>query len=491
MSTSSSHLEPRVQAIMRAMGPPTWRFPLLMSIAALGFAWGAFAYFVQLRDGLAVTGLNRPVYWGFYMSNFVFFIAISFGGTLVSAVLRLAGADWRHPITRAAEGLTVAALLVGAPQVIIDMGRPEQLLQVFAHPNPMSPILWDIVAISLYFVASLVFLYIPLIPDLSYCRDHLPNASPLRRRIYGALALGWRGSPRQLERMHRWLGIMAVALIPIAVLVHSVLAWVFSTTVQPGWHSTILAPYFVLGALFSGTGAVIVLLGILRRTLKLELVLRPEHFKRLGRALICISLVWAYFTFTEFLTSYCGQEPVEMAVLQSKLSGPFSGPFWAMIVLCLPVPLLLLLTRRNAIGGAVLAGLSVNVGLWLERYLIVVPTLTTSRTLGTATLYSPTWVEWGILLGSFSGMFLFYGVFTRLVPVVSIWELSPSETVPSLDVVAERRAATRRRASARRRTRRTTEKREQEKVPAGLPVAPATSYARSARSSKPPVCTPV
>jgi Ni/Fe-hydrogenase subunit HybB-like protein len=396
---------------------------LLMPIVAVA----AFAYARQLTTGLSVTGLNRPVYWGMYITNFVFFIGISHAGTLVSAILRVFGAEWRRPITRAAEAITVFALLLGTGSIFIDMGRPDRALNILRYARFESPLVWDVSAVTVYLTASVTYLYLPLIPDLAILRDR-PGLSPWRLWLYTKLSLGWTGTPRQKHRLERLIGVMAVLIIPIAVTVHTVVSWVFAMTVQPMWHSTIFGPYFVIGAIFSGIATLIIVMALLRRAFKLHAYITPQHFSNLGMLLLIFAFLWAYFTFSEYLTEFYGNEPAGMRVLFSKLTEEFSPIFWAMWLFNFIIPFVVLSNRRTrTVTGTVITSVFVNVGMWLERYNIVVPTLTRPRLPAPVASYLPTWVEWAILLGSIAMFALLYILFSKVFPIISIWEVREGE----------------------------------------------------------------
>jgi molybdopterin-containing oxidoreductase family membrane subunit len=382
--------------------------------------WGAVAYWTQFDRGLGVTGLHQPVSWGFYVTNFVFFIGISHAGTLISAILRLSKAEWRRPVTRMAEVITVMVLFIGAGQILVDLGRPDRLMNVIRHGRYQSPLLWDATSISAYLTASLLYLYIPMIPDIAILRDRLEK----RKLLYTVLALGWTGSERQQRVLNRAIAVMAVLVIPIAVSVHSVVSFVFSMTLQPMWHSTIFGPYFVVGAIFSGIAALIVAMIVFRKAYGLEGYLKPIHFRYLGQLLLIMSLLWFYFTFAEYLTGYYGGEPEEMKVFWAKLTGSFAPFFWAMALTNFVIPLLCLVRlSRRTVGKVLTASLSVLVGMWLERFIIVVPTLSQPRLPFGEGAYWPTWVEWGETAGSFALFALCYLLFTKLFPVISIWEI--------------------------------------------------------------------
>jgi len=397
-----------------------------VAILSLGVLWGAVAYAVQLNEGLGVTGLHQPVSWGFYVTNFVFFIGISHAGTLISAILRLSRAEWRRPITRMAEVITVMVLFIGAGQILVDLGRPDRVMNVIRHGRYQSPLLWDATSISAYLTASLIYLWLPMIPDIAILRDRLGK----RKFFYTVLALGWQGTERQHKVLNRAIAVMAVLVIPIAVSVHTVVSFVFSMTLQPMWHSTIFGPYFVVGAIFSGIAALIVAMLIFRKAYGLQDYLRPIHFRYLGQLLLVMSLLWFYFTFTEYLTGYYGGEVEEMKVFWGKFWGPFSPFFWGMVLANFIIPLFCLVRlERQTIGKVLTASLSVVVGMWLERFIIVVPTLSYPRLPFPQGIYWPTWVEWGETAASFALFALFYLLFTKVFPIISIWEIQEGREV--------------------------------------------------------------
>jgi Ni/Fe-hydrogenase subunit HybB-like protein len=398
---------------------------ILVAVGLLAvIAFGAFAYSLQLRDGLGVTGANRPVAWGFYIIDFVFFIAISYGGTLTSAILRILHAEWRRPITRLAEVITVCGIMIGGLNVVLDLGRPDRALYLFFFPHFRSPLLWDLTSISLYMAFSFVYLYLPMIPDMALLRDHVTNLPAWQKRLYKTLSLGWTGSAEQHHRLERIIDGMAVVMIPLAVMVHSVLSWIFGMTVRPMWHSTIFAPYFVMGAVYSGLAALIIAMAIVRRAFHLEDYLKPRHFTNMGLILLAMTMTWLYFTIAEYLTVFYGNEPAEMAVFQAKFTGEFAWLFWSQVLLCAVVPLVIIIPRQlRTITGLVVAGIAVNVGMWLERFLIVIPTLTRPRLPYGIGSYSPTWIEWAVFAACAAALILLVLVFTRLFPIVSIWEV--------------------------------------------------------------------
>ncbi|MBI1746503.1 MAG: polysulfide reductase NrfD [Acidobacteria bacterium] len=395
-------------------------FYLVVATLLAVAGWGFYAWTRQLEEGLCVTGLNRPVYWGFYITNFVFFIGISHAGTLISAILRLCHAEWRRSITRAAEVITVLVLFFGVGNIIMDLGRTDRLLNVVLHGQFRSPLLWDVTSVSIYLTASSIYLYLPLIPDIAMLRDRGMKF----KWLYRMLALGWSGTESQHRILNRAISIMAIAVIPIAISVHTVVSWVFAMTVQPMWHSTIFGPYFVAGAIFSGIAALIIAMALIRKAYHLEAYLKPIHFNHLGTLLFVMTLLWFYFTFAEHLTSYYGAEPAHMAVFWMKVSGKFAWAFWTMVVTCFVIPFVILCNRwTRTVSGTVIASVSITIGMWLERFTIVVPTLANPRLPYEKGIYHPTWVEVSITAGCVAAFILLYILFTKLFPIVSIWEV--------------------------------------------------------------------
>ena len=391
---------------------------------------GASAYGVQLVRGLAVTALRDYVSWGLYVTNFVFFIGVSHAGTLISAILRVTHAEWRRPITRMAEAITVFALLVGAPMVIIDMGRPDRMHYIFLYGRLSSPILWDVCSIATYITGSVLYLYIAMIPDMALLAVSPQAAERLsvRFRLYRALALGYRGTAEQRRLLDRALATMAVIIIPVAVSVHTVVSWIFGMTLRPGWHSTIFGPYFVIGAIFSGTAAIITAMAAFRWAYGLQVYLTYRQFRNLGTLLLALNLLYIYFTLSEYLTSWYGSESADRRLIDILMGPGGSGTaFWSWAVLGLALPAVaLMLPTRTSIIPIVTASVLVNLGMWVKRYLIVVPTLMTpyipAETAGITLHYWPSWIEWTITAGAFAFFLLLFTLFSRVFPIVSIWE---------------------------------------------------------------------
>jgi len=416
--------------LWRPLAGVSRRYLAVVSLLLAITLWGLFCWGYQLHQGIGVAGIRRPVFWGFYLVNFVFWIGISHAGTLISAILRLTEAQWRKPVTRAAEAITVFALMIGGMFPIIHLGRAWIFYWLIPYPNSRllwpnfrSPLLWDLTAISTYLTGSTIYLFLPLIPDVAQLADH---ATGLRRRLYRALSLGWTGSDREWHALERAMKLMAAMILAVAVSVHTVVAWDFSMAIAPMWHSTIFGPYFVVGAIFSGIAALLLVMSFIRRAMHLEAYLTPHHFDNLAKLLLLMSLLWLYFSFAENLTVWYGNEPKEMNVFGARTRGTFSVYFWTMVFCNFVVPFVLLgIKRLRTIRTATIASIAVLIGMWLERYIIIVPTLAVTRLGAVSGSYSPTWVEISITTATFAVMALLYLLFAKVFPIVSVWEFEP------------------------------------------------------------------
>ena len=418
--------------LLRPLVETSWRFWLLVAVLGSIVATGLGTWAYQMYRGFGMTGINMPIYWAFYITTFVFWIGISHAGTLISAILRLVNAGWRRPVTRCAEVITAFALMIGAMFPIIHLGRPWLFFWLMPYPNQRmiwpnfrSPLVWDFFAISTYLTGSLLFLLLPMIPDLALVRD---KTTGWRHRVYGVLALGWQGTPKQWHRLESAMQIMAIAIIPVAVSVHTIVSFDFSMAPVPMWHSAIFGPYFVAGAIFSGIAALIIAMAALRRFLHLEEYLHPVHFQNLGKLMLMMSLLWTYFIFNERLTVWYGNASAEREVFLVTQRGSFAPLFWTMVACNFAIPFVILSIKKlRTITGCVIASFTVVIGMWLERFLIVVPSLGHKYLPYTWGHYRPRPVEIIIVASTFAAMVLLYVLFSKLVPIISIWELKVGE----------------------------------------------------------------
>jgi len=414
--------------ILTPMTRTGWKFWATVIPLSVIFLWSVLAFGWQYHWGLGETGMGHPVSWALYLVNFVFFIGISHAGALVSAVLRITHAGWGTPFGRAAEAVTVFSLAAGPTNILFDLGRSVRFYWVALHAQFKSPLLWDFTCITTYFTVSLIFLYVLMVPDIGLLRDRFPG----RRWLYRPLSLGWTGTEKQWSTLGKIIRFLCIAVIPIAVSVHTVVSWVFGMQTQPMWHSTIFAPYFVVGAIYSGIAAIIVVTIALRKVYHLEDYLKPYHFNNMGLLLLTFTLLWAYFTFAEHLTVGYGGGPAELAVLWSKLTGKYALLFWIMVTLCFVIPFPILIFKRT-LPGLLVSSICIIIGMWIERYTIIIPSFIEPRLPYARGDYMPSWVEWSMTAGLLAGFTLAFVLFSKFFPVISIWETEKEERNRSIN----------------------------------------------------------
>ncbi|MBI4289489.1 MAG: polysulfide reductase NrfD [Chloroflexi bacterium] len=421
------HFRERLERVALApLAHSGWRYFLWVFFLAGVVGWGAYAFLTQYREGLIVTAMRDRISWGLYIALFVFFIGISHAGTLISAILRASQAGWRTPVTRIAEFITVVALMVGALMPLIDMGRPDRLLNMFFYGRWQSPLVWDILSITTYLTGSIIYLYLPMIPDIALVRDRLgPTASGLKRWVYTAFSLGWQGTPDQQRYLGRAITLMMLLIIPIAISVHTVVSWVFAMTLREPWDNPMFGIYFVAGAIFSGIAALIILMAVLRRIFHLEEYITPKHFINLGYLMGAMTFLMIYFNASEYIVTGYKMAGDEAFHFEQLFTGPLAPYYWfyALGGLILPGLLILFPWTRNIKGIVAAAGL-VIAGMWVERYFIVVGGLRVPLMPYAAASYFPSWVEWSIMAGALAGFALIISVFVKLFPVIAVWEVA-------------------------------------------------------------------
>jgi len=391
---------------------------------------GAVAVTYQMRTGIGTWGLNRTVGWAFDITNFVFWIGIGHAGTLISAILFLLRQRWRTSVNRSAEAMTIFAVICAALFPLIHMGRPWLALWMFPYPNtrgPLwinfrSPLVWDAFAIGTYFTISLVFWYVGLIPDLATIRDRAQSA--WRRRWAGLLSLGWDGSYRTWNRYETVYTLLAGLATPLVVSVHTIVSWDFATSVIPGWHTTIFPPYFVAGAIFSGLAMVLTLMLVARKAMHLEDYITPRHVGAMCKLVIATSGMVALAYLTELWTAFYSGNPYEQFAFLNRMAGPFGWAYAVMVTGNVLVPQLLWFARVRAnLLLVFIVSVLINVGMWFERFVIVVTSLHRDYLPSSWTGYTPTWIEIATLVGSLGLFFTCFLLFCRFLPVISIAEV--------------------------------------------------------------------
>jgi molybdopterin-containing oxidoreductase family membrane subunit len=425
--------------VMEAMHTTHWRFWVALVILAAIVAVclvGAWAFLI--KEGLGVAGTNRPIYWGIFLVNTVFWIGISHAGTFVSALLRVFKAEYRRPFTRAAELMTSFGLIQAGISILMHMGRVWRFYWMVPYPNQRmiwpnfrSPLMWDLLAITTYLLASTMYLFLPLIPDLAMARDH---STGWRKKLYRVLALGFRGTESEWSHLHSALNIFAFAILPVMFSVHTIVSWDFAVATRPGWNSTIFGPYFVVGALHSGIAAVSMVLIIVRGTMKnMKYFIRKEHFNALGMLMLIVSMGWAYFFFNDFLVQWYGGDQWTHFLLHWHEAGPVGWMWFGMLICNVAVPWLILWNKKWRTNPWILfiVGLLINVGMYFERYIIVPVSLSITRSPFTWATYKPG-VEIYLTIGTFALFILLYMVASKFIPLVPVWEVQEGQISHSI-----------------------------------------------------------
>jgi len=419
---------------LRPFGKPSrlwWLTIVLLSLVVLA---GIAAWVVQLQSGMGAAGYSDQAFWAIYIADVITFIGVSYGGAVVSAILRLTGATWRAPLTRLAEGTAVVTVLIGAALIIPHIGNPIRLYELVTRPNLSAPVFWDFVAVMTYTFGSIVFFALPLVPDMAVLgKEHGPQLGRRRATLYARVSRGWVGAPQQRRVMAGALGLVSIMIIPLAVSVHSVLAWAFSSTARPWWHESIWAPQFVVAALYSGVALVILVVAGFRRGYHLQGLIHERHFVRLGFILATFSATYLYLTFADLLPgSYVGDSGTA-AVFTELLTGRLALWFWMFAVVggLLPLLLVALPWTRN-VWGMVTASILVVPMMWLKRILMVVGPATYDTMTGIFGRYHFTWVPVAITLAATAAIPLMLMLLFRVVPLLSIDEIEEIEQMQEL-----------------------------------------------------------
>jgi len=425
--------------VMESMQHTTWKFwamVVLLSAIVLVGLFGSWGYLIA--EGLGVAGVNRPSYWGIFLVNTVFWIGISHAGTFISAILRVFKSEFRRPFTRAAELMTSFGLIQAGMSVFMHMGRVWLSYWLFPIPNQRqlwpnfhSPLSWDLLAITTYLLASTMYLFLPLIPDLAMARD---RSTGWRKNFYKILALGFRGTEGEWTHLRTALNIFAFAIIPVMFSVHTIVSWDFAAAMRPGWNSTIFGPYFVVGALHSGMGAVVIVLAIIRATMKhMKYFIRPEHFDAIGKLMLIISMSWAYFFFNDYMVQWYGGDKYTDYLLHWHEAGPLGWMWFAMLFVNIVIPWAVLWNKkwRSTPWLVSIVGLLINVGMYFERYIIVPISLTINRMPFTWRLYQPG-IEIPLSIGTLAFFILLYMLASKLIPLIPVWEVQEGQMAHSL-----------------------------------------------------------
>ena len=420
--------------VLESMHTATWRYwAATGTLVFLVLTCFFYAWYYLIMNGLGVAGVNRPVFWGIFLVNTVYWIGISHAGTFISAILRVLKVESRRPFTRAAELMTTFGLVQAGISVFMHMGRVWLSYWLIPYPNERglwpdfhSPLMWDFMAINTYLLCSTMYLFLPLLPDLAMARD---RSTGWRKVLYRILALGFRGTEGEWKNLRTAMNIFAFAIIPVMFSVHTIVSWDFAMATRPGWSSTVFGPYFVIGALHSGMAAVALVLFLIRSTMKnMKYFLRPEHFNTMGKLMLMVSMAWAYFYFNDYIVPWYNVDRWEKILQEFTEKGPLWWLWYLMLFCNIVVPWAILWRRkwRETPWLMAIVGILINVGMWIERYVIIPEALTINRMPFTWRIYVPR-IEIFLTIGTFSLFLLLYMAASRLIPLIPVWEVQEGQ----------------------------------------------------------------
>jgi molybdopterin-containing oxidoreductase family membrane subunit len=416
------------QTVLNTLSPPKRYYWAIVVVLFLGVLIGGACWIYQIFVGIGVGGQNNPVAWGTYLINFVFWVGIAHSGTLISAILHLFRAGWRNPIARAAETMTVFAVCIAGLFPFIHLGRVWQVYYMLPVPNQrllwpnfLSPLMFDVIAISTYLTVSTLFWYTGLLPDLAAVRD---RSGGTRKKIFTILAMGWTGAHDQWRHYTRGYLFFAALATPLVISVHSVVSWDFALGITPGWHTTIFAPYFVAGAIHSGLAMVLTLMIPLRKIFKYEKIITDDVLENVAKTIVFTGLIVGFAYATEFFIAWYSHNIVEMESFRWRAMGDYRLEFFIMVVCNTILPLLFLFKNiRRTIPLLFGISLFVNLGMWYERFVIIIGGVAHGFSPHAWGLYRPTGIEYGILIGSFCLFFFLFLLFAKHLPSVSMTEI--------------------------------------------------------------------
>jgi molybdopterin-containing oxidoreductase family membrane subunit len=439
--TSYSQITEDIIKPIEAKPTKWWYLGFTVSLAALGLWLVPVTYL--LFTGVGVWGLNKTVDWGWDITNFVWWVGIGHAGTLISAVLLLFRQKWRTAVNRSAEAMTIFAVVCAGSYPLLHAGRPWLIYWVFPLPNTYgslwsnfnSPLLWDVFAISTYLTVSLVFWYVGLIPDLATIRD---RAVGIRRKIYGLMSFGWNGSAKGWQRFESVSLILAGLSTPLVLSVHTIVSFDFATSVIPGWHTTIFPPYFVAGAVFSGFAMVQTLLIIMRKSMRLEQYITLNHIDVMNKIILVTGSIVGSAYITEFFIAWYSAVPYEQYAFANRMFGPYWWAYWTMMTCNVITPQLFWSRKlRRSLTASFIISIFVNIGMWFERFVIIVTSLHRDYLPSSWLMYSPSWVEICMYIGSLGLFFTLFFLFAKFLPVIAAAEVKSIYKTSSEEEIAK------------------------------------------------------
>ena len=418
--------------ILRPVGI-TQGFIVWMGFLGIALAACIYAYYIQFDKGLIVTGLRDYISWGMYIANFVFFVATSLVGMLISSVLGLIGFKWVKPIARIAEIIAVAFAAIAGLVIVSDMGRPERLPYVLMYGRIQSPIIWDVTVVTTYLVLSTLLYFLPLIPDLAISKGRMGHTPKWLQQTYEILSVRWNHTPQQYQILLKAVRILLILIIPTAFAIHTVTSWLFAVTLRPGWDSSIFGPYFLAGAFVAGSAAVVILMYFVRVNYKLDKYLTTHHFDMMGKLLVLVSIINLYFNINEYLVPGFKMKTAEAIHIQDLFVGEYAFMFWCVQLLGLVIPIILMLFKffRKPFSMFIIS-MAVLIAAWFKRFIIVVPTqdhpfLPMQHVPKAWMVYQPTVVETAITMGTILLAVIIITLLVKFFPVIPIWEMAEEQ----------------------------------------------------------------
>lgn len=422
-------------ATFAPIGKRGWRSDLVILICVGLILWGGLNFCRQLFAGFWVTGLHLPVYWGYFIITFVFWIGVAHAGALISALLRLCGAEWKSAVTRVAEVITLFSLPAAASFPLIHLGRTELAYYCLPLPNNRllwpnfkSMLIWDVFAISTYLTGSVIFLYVTMVPDLGIAR---PRMKGWIRALYTFLSWGWRGTAQEWMRVKEAAALYSVTILPVVISVHTIVSWDFAMQVVPGWHSEVFGPLFFVGALYSGTAAVFTMLCLLLWTYpSFRLLITQVHFDMLGRVWLTLGMAWAYLFFNDFLPAYYAHKADKVDYYYYNAFGPYAPAWWLLVMgnFVLPLMCLAFMQFRRRMVPMFILSIWVNICMYIERLVIVIPgTEVYNPTNFNVLPYTGSINEFSIVAATFGWVIGGLTFFCRIFPILPYWELAETK----------------------------------------------------------------
>ncbi len=431
-----------IKILLKKPGKRGYYLGILLLLIVIAGTW---ALIIQITKGHIVTGMRDNVAWGMYIANFIFFMGLSYASAIISGLLRLFRVSWRRPVIRITDLMTIISAMIGPLYILLCIGRIDRLHHLIVYARIQSPIIWDVFAISTFLVGGIIILYMGLIEDFAVLRDNTAiKTGRWRKRFYKFFALRYNNSPEQTKILYSNLDLVSALIIPVAIILSTILSWVFGLTLRPGWNSTIFGPYFVFASIYSGIAAIIVALWIFRKAYRLEKYVTKIHFTKLGILLLVLSVLYGYFTFNEYFSIWYSSEKWDTKLLTKLFD--FSHYGWLFVFsnyvgILLPIIVVAVPWLRK-INNITVASVIVIISLWIKRYIIVVPTLETTLfpiqdTREAWIHYSPTWVEWTITIGGMAMICLLFMLISRLIPIMPLKEPLDKDKIGNKNIVPE------------------------------------------------------